>query len=60
MTRKNEKSANSHESLTLRRVREQFSCSRLDFSYSRKASQDQNKKSQDRDDNEKLIKMQRQ
>jgi hypothetical protein len=72
MTEKNEKSANSYESLTLRRDREcrvirdsrlSSNRSRLDlsrFSHSRKASQDQDKQSQDCDDHEKSIKMQRQ
>jgi hypothetical protein len=70
MTRKNEKSADSHESLTLRRDRERrairvnrFSRCRLDlsrFCHFRKASQDQDKQSQSRDDHEKSIEMQRQ
>jgi hypothetical protein len=69
MTDKNEKSINSHESLTSRRDREcrvsrlglKRNC--LDFSrlsYSREASQDQDKQSQSCDDHEKSIKMQRQ
>ncbi len=61
MTERNEKSANSYESLTLRRDREcrviRFS---FNFSHFREASQDQNKQSQSRDDYEKSIEMQRQ
>jgi biopolymer transport protein ExbB/TolQ len=60
VTKRNEKLTDFHESLTLRRARERLSRSRFDFSHSREASQDQNKESQDRDDNEKLIEMQRQ
>ncbi len=60
MTKRNEKSTDSHESLTLRRVRERFNRNRLDFNHLREASQDQNKESQNRDDNEKSIEMQRQ
>jgi hypothetical protein len=62
MTERNEKSANSYESLTLRRDREcrvnRFS--RLDFNHFRKASQNQDKQSQNCDDHEKSIEMQRQ
>jgi hypothetical protein len=57
MTEKNEKSANSHESLTLRRDRE---CRVSRFSYSRETSQNQDRQSQSRDDHEKSIEMQRQ
>jgi hypothetical protein len=72
MTERNEKSINSHESLTLRRDREcrtirvnqrNLKRSRLDLNrlnHSREASQDQNKQSQSCDDHEKSIKMQRQ
>jgi hypothetical protein len=70
MTKRNEKSVDFYESLTLRRDRERravrvnrFSRSRLDlnrFCHSREVSQDQNKQSQNRDDHEKSIKMQRQ
>jgi cystathionine beta-lyase family protein involved in aluminum resistance len=76
MTEKNEKSANFHESLTLRRDRKcrvnrvnlkrnrvNFRRCRLDLnrlSHSREASQDQDKQSQNCDDHEKSIKMQRQ
>ncbi len=61
MTERNEKSANSHESLTLRRDREcRVSRVSLDFSHSREASQDQDKQSQSCDDHEKSIEMQRQ
>jgi hypothetical protein len=62
MTERNERSANSYESLTLRRDREcrvsRFN--RFDLSHSREASQDQDKQSQSRDDHEKSIEMQRQ
>jgi hypothetical protein len=69
MTERNERSANSHESLTLRRDREcrvsrvNLRRCRFDFnrlSHFREASQDQNKQSQSCDDHEKSIKMQRQ
>ncbi len=73
MTERNEKSANSHESLTLRRDREcrvslrrsRVNLRRCDLDFSRlnhfrKDSQDQNKQSQSCDDHEKLIEMQRQ
>ncbi len=70
MTRKNEKSADFYESLTLRRDRErrairvnQFSRNHLDFNrfcHFREVSQDQNKQFQNRDDHEKSIEMQRQ
>jgi hypothetical protein len=60
MTERNEKSVNFYESLTLRRDREcrvnRFN--RFDFNHLRKASQNQNKQSQDCDDHEKSIKMQ--
>jgi hypothetical protein len=59
MTERNEKSANSYESLTLRRDRE-CRVSRLNLSHFREASQDQNKQSQSCDDHKKSIKMQRQ
>jgi hypothetical protein len=62
MTKRNEKSANSYEFMTLRRDREcrvsRFS--RFDLSHSREASQDQDKQSQSCDDHEKSIEMQRQ
>jgi hypothetical protein len=61
MTERNEKSANSHESLTLRRDREcRVNRASLDLSHFREASQDQDKQSQSRDDHEKSIEMQRQ
>jgi hypothetical protein len=61
MTEKNERSANSHESLTLRRDREcRVSRVSLDLSHSREASQDQDKQFQSCDDHEKSIEMQRQ
>jgi hypothetical protein len=69
MTERNEKSVNSHESLTLRRDREcrvsRFNLrhNHLDlsrFNHSREVSQDQDKQSQNRDDHEKSIEMQRQ
>jgi uncharacterized protein (UPF0305 family) len=65
MTKKNEKSINFYESLTLRQDRERrvnrfcrfcFNC----FNHLRKASQNQNKQFQNRDDHEKSIKTQRQ
>jgi hypothetical protein len=59
MTERNEKSANSYESLTLRRDRE-CRVSRFNFNHSREASQDQDKQSQSCDDHEKSIEMQRQ
>ncbi len=56
MTRKNEKSANFHESLTLRRNRKR----RFDFNrHLEKSSQNSNKQFQDDRDNEKSIEMQR-
>jgi hypothetical protein len=62
MTERNEKSANSYESLTLRRDRKcrvsRFNC--FDLNHSREASQDQNKQSQSCDDHEKSTEMQRQ
>jgi uncharacterized membrane protein YccC len=62
MTERNERSANSYESLTLRRDREcrvsRFS--RFDLNHLREASQDQDKQSQSCDDHEKSIEMQRQ
>jgi hypothetical protein len=57
MTERNEKSANFHESLTLRRNRE---CRISRLKHLRKISQDQDKQSQSRNDHEKSIKMQRQ
>jgi hypothetical protein len=69
MTKKNERSANFHESLTLRRDREcrvsrvNLRRCRFDlnhFNHSRKVSQDQNKQFQNCDDYEKSIEMQRQ
>jgi hypothetical protein len=69
MTERNERSANSHESLTLRRDREcrvnrvNLRRCRLDLSrlsHFREASQDQDKQFQSCDDHEKSIKMQRQ
>ncbi len=62
MTERNERSANSYESLTLRRDRECWvsRSSHFDFSHFREASQDQDKQSQSRDDHEKSIEMQRQ
>jgi hypothetical protein len=76
MTEKNEESTNSHESLTLRRDREcrvnrvSLKRSRVNFkrcrfdlnhlNHSREASQDQNKSSQNCDNYEKSIEMQRQ
>jgi hypothetical protein len=64
MTKRNEKSINFHESLTLRR---DWECrvSRFNhfdfnhFNHSRRISQDQDKQSQSRDDHENSIKMQR-
>jgi hypothetical protein len=69
MTERNEKSANFHEFLTLRRDREcrvsrvNLRRCRLDLSrlnHFREASQDQEKQSQSCDDHEKSIEMQRQ
>jgi hypothetical protein len=69
MTERNERSANSYESLTLRRDREcrisrlSLRHSRLSFSrlnHFREASQDQDKQSQSCDDHEKSTEMQRQ
>jgi hypothetical protein len=74
MTKRNEKSINSYESVTLRSNREcrinrfnlrhnRFNFNRLNFSrfnHSRKASQNQDKQSQNCDDHEKSIEMQRQ
>jgi hypothetical protein len=59
MTERNEKSVNSYESLTLRRNRK-CRVNRLNLSHLRKASQDQDKQSQNCDDHEKSIEMQRQ
>jgi hypothetical protein len=69
MTRRNEKLVDFYEFLTLRQDQERrairvnrLSRNRLDFNrfcHSRKTLQDQNKKSQNRDDHEKSIKMQR-
>ncbi len=57
MTRRNERSANSHEFLTLRRNRKR----RFDFNcHLEKSSQNSNKQFQNDCDNEKSIKMQRQ
>jgi hypothetical protein len=58
MTRKNEKSANFHESLTLRRNRERRAS--LSRCHLKKVTQDQNRQSQSRDDDAKSIEMQRQ
>jgi hypothetical protein len=62
MTERNEKSTNSYEFLTLRRNREcrvnRFN--RFDLNHLREASQDQDKQSQNCDDHEKSIEMQRQ
>ncbi len=67
MTKRNKKSTNSHESLTLRRNRKRrvklnrLDLSRLDFScHLEESSQESNKQSQDDRDNEKSIEMQRQ
>jgi hypothetical protein len=61
MTKRNEKSANSYESLTLRRNREcRVSRFNLNLSHFREASQDQDKQFQSRDDHEKSIEIQRQ
>jgi hypothetical protein len=70
MTKRNKKSVDFHEFLTLRRDREgrtarvnRLSRSRLDlnhFCQFQKVSQDQDKQSQSRDDHEKSIKIQRQ
>ncbi len=64
MTKKNERSANFYEFLTLRRDREcrinRFSLRHNRFNHSRRISQDQNKQSQSCDDHEKSIEMQRQ
>ncbi len=60
MIKRNERSANSHESLTLRRDRERR-VNQLDFNrHLEKSSQESNKQSQDDRDNEKSIEMQRQ
>ncbi len=60
MTKKNEKSVDFHESLTLRRDRKRrvnrFNCSRLDlsrFCHFRESSQDQDKQNQNSDDHKK-------
>ncbi len=67
MTRRNEKSINSHRSLTLRRDRKRrvklnrFDLNRLDLSrHFEKNSQEPNKQSQNDRDNEKSIEVQRQ
>jgi hypothetical protein len=70
MTKRNKRSADFHEFLTLRRNRERrtirvnrFNRSHFDLNrlcHFRKISQDQNKQFQSRDDHEKSIKMQRQ
>ncbi len=56
--RKNEKSANFHKSLTLRRNRKRSAS--LNRCHFRRATQDQNRQSQNRDDDAKSIEMQRQ
>ncbi len=57
MTRRNERSADSHESLTLRRDRER----RFDFNrHFEESSQNSNKQFQNDRDNEKSIEMQQQ
>jgi hypothetical protein len=59
MTKKNEKLANFHESLTLSRDRER-QINRFDFNrHLEKSSQELNKQSQDDHDNEKSTEMQR-
>jgi hypothetical protein len=65
MTRRNERSVNFHEFLTLRRDRKRRIAfnrlNRLNFdcrSYSRKISQDQNQQFQNRDNDAKSIEMQ--
>jgi hypothetical protein len=68
MTKKNEKSADFHKSLILRRDQERrtirisrFNRNRFHFNrfcHFREASQDQDKQSQNRDDHEKSIEMQ--
>ncbi len=62
MTRRNEKSANFYESLTLRRDREcRVKFNQFDFNrHLEESSQNSNKQSQDDRDNEKSIEMQRQ
>ncbi len=66
MTRRNEKSTNFHESLTLRRNRkrrDKLNRNRLDldrFNHFRKFSKNQNQQSQSRDDDAKSIEVQRQ
>jgi hypothetical protein len=60
MTRRNEKSANSYESLTLRRDRECRVSRFCRLNHLREASQDQDKQSQSRDDHEKSTEVQRQ
>ncbi len=69
MMRRNERSTNFHEFLTLRRNRERrekfnrFNCNRFDldrFNHFRRISKNQNRQSQNRDDDAKSIKMQRQ
>ncbi len=61
MTKRNEKSANSHESLTLRRDRERrVELNRFDLSrHFEESSQNSNKQFQNDRDNEKSIEMQR-
>jgi hypothetical protein len=62
MTKRNERSTNSHESLTLRRNRKRrVELNRFDLSrHFKESSQNSNKQSQDDRDNEKSIEMQRQ
>ncbi len=64
MTKRNEKSINFYESLTLRRNREcrinRFNLNFNRLSHSRKASQNQDKQSQNCDDHEKSIKKENQ
>ncbi len=69
ITKRNEKSTNFHESLTLRQDRERrnkfnrFNRNRFDldsFNHFRRISKDQNRQSQNRDDDAKSIEMQRQ
>ncbi len=61
MTKKNEKSTNFHESLTLRRDRERrIEFNRFNFNcHLEESSQNSNKQFQDDRDNEKSIEMQR-
>ncbi len=60
MTERNKKSINFYEFLTLRRNRKcRINRFNFNFNHLRKISQNQNKQSQNRDDHEKSIKMQR-